>query len=339
VRAVRLGVAVALAAVLLAAGRGWAATAPQHTNVSMFFPAWSRGGDLIAWTQPGANGGARLWVAHPDGSRAHPIVPSVRGLGQIAWVGGDRLLVWVGFRLTVVTLAGHGTVVARVNGERFSLDARGDRVATVPPRCSICGGPVEVQNLVTGRTVDIGPPDGRAAAPSLSPDGGSVAFQRTRCDRSGDACSPLGGIWVASTRTSTGHPRELTRRGTCPAWGPGGRAVAYLLDGRLRLADVASARTVLLDPDATCGQTTAPAWSPDGKRLAVVDHAQRLALVDVAARRVRVVPNPGIGVVIGLSWSPNGRELLVAARPVPLACSSLWRIDAATGQARLVRAC
>jgi Tol biopolymer transport system component len=209
----------------------------------------------------------------------------------------------------------------------------------VPPGCPICGGPVEVQNLATGRTVDVGPPDGRAAAPSLSPDGRSVAFQRSSCDRSGDTCSPLGGIWVASTRTSTDRLRELTPRGTCPAWGPAGRTIAYLLDGKLRLADVASGRTTLLEGDATCGQTTAPAWSPDGKRLAVVDHARRLALVDVAARRVRVVRNPGIGVVVGLAWAPNGRELIVAARPVPLACSSLWRVDAATGRARLVRTC
>ncbi len=318
---------------------GARAANPQHTNVSMFFPAWSRGGDLIAWTQPTADGGARLWVAHPDGSQARPLVPAVRGLGQIAWVPGNRLLVWVGFRLTTVTLAGRGSVVARVDGERFSLDGASDRVATVPPGCAICGGPVEVQDLVTGRTVEIGPKDGRAAAPSLSPDGGSVAFERSRCDRSGDACTALGGIWVASTRVSTTHLRRLTARGTCPAWGPGGRGIAYLVGSTLRVADVATGRTTLLDRDAACGEATSPAWSPDGSRLAVVNREQRLAFVDVRTRRVRAVRDPAIGVVVGMAWAPSGRELLVAARPVRYACSSLWRVAAATGKATLVRAC
>jgi len=337
VRAGRIVFVLLLAAVLASAGRAPGAT-PGHANVSVFFPAWSRGGDLIAWTQQTA-AGAQLWVARPDGSRARPVFPPVRGLGQIAWIDHDRLLVWVGFRLVAVTLAGHGTVVARVDGERFSLDASADRFATVPPGCPICGGPVEVQDLVTGKRVEVGPADGRASEPSLSPDGRSVAFLRSRCDRAGDACSSLGGIWVGSTRTPPGRLRELTRRGTCPVWGPAGRGIAYLLDGTLRVADVASGRTTLLDRDASCSQTTAPAWSPDGMRLAVVDRAQRLALVDVRTRRVRVVRNPGIGVVIGLAWAPDGRRLLVAARPVPLACSSLWRVDAATGRARLVRAC
>jgi Tol biopolymer transport system component len=337
-----VGLAAVLAAVLaaaLAAGDGGAATPRPRANVSMFFPAWSRDGHWIAWTQPTAGGGARIWVAHPDGAGAHPIARPTRGLGQIAWVSHDRLLVWVGFRLVAVTLSGRGTVVARVNGERFSLDRAGVHVATGPPGCALCTGPVEVQDLVTGGTVDVGPAGDRADEPSLAPDGRSVAFQRARCDRAGDACSPLGGIWVAAARPHA-PLRELTRTGTCPTWAPDASRIAYLAGNALRVAAVATGSTRLLDGDASCGQATNPAWSPDGRRLAVVGRSQaRLALVDARTGRVRRVGTPGLGVVVGLAWAPGGRQLLVAARPVPYACSSLWRVDAATAAATLVRPC
>jgi Tol biopolymer transport system component len=331
-----------LALVMLAssfAGGGAAAAPPRHANVSMFFPAWSRDGHWIAWTQPTAGGGARLWVAHPDGAGAHPIARPTRGLAQIAWVSHDRLLVWVGFRLVAVDLAGRGTVVADVNGERFSLDRAGTRVATGPPDCALCTGPVEVQDLVSGRTVDVGPPGDRADEPSLSPDARSVAFARSSCDRTGDACVPLGGVWVAATKPRA-RLRELTRSGTCPAWAPTGDRVAYLDGAALRLADVATGATRVLDRDASCGQTARPAWSPAGDRIAVVGRTRpRLALVDVHTGHVRIVRAPGLGVVTGVAWAPGGRQLLVAARPVPYACASLWRVDAATGAARRVRAC
>lgn len=338
VKALRLVALLALATALVAGGGG-AATPRPHANVSMFFPAWSRDGHWIAWTQPTAGGGARIWVAHPDGAGAHPIARPTRGLGQVAWVSHDRLLVWVGFRLVAVRLSGRGTVVARVNGERFSLDRAGVHVATGPPGCALCTGPVEVQDLDDGRTVDVGQAGDRADEPSLAPDGRSVAFERARCDRAGDACAPLGGIWVAATRPHA-PLRELTRTGTCPAWAPDARRIAYLAGDALRVAAVATGATHLLDRDASCGQATSPAWSPDGRSLAVVGRAQaRLALVDAATGRVRRVRAPGLGVVIGLAWAPSGRQLLVAARPVPYACASLWRVEAATGAATLVRAC
>lgn len=337
-RTLRLAVLVVLAAAVLAAD-GSAATPPRHANVSMFFPAWSRDGHWIAWTQPTRGGGARIWVARPGGAGAHPIARPTRGLGQIAWVSHDRLLVWVGFRLVVVTLAGRGSVVANVNGERFSLDRTALHVATGPPDCPLCTGPVEVHDLVSGRTVDVGPSGSRADEPSLSPDGRSVAFERSRCDRTGDACAPVGGIWVAAAKAHA-TLRRLTATGTCPVWAPAGNRIAYLAGGTLRVADVATGATRPLGRDAGCGQTTSPAWSPDGRRVAVVGHAEaKLALVDIRHGRIRRIRTPGIGVVTGLAWAPDGKQLLVAARPVPYACASLWRVDAATGRAHVVRAC
>ena len=93
--------------------------------------AWSLDGSRIAWSQLiGAR--EQVWVADRDGSSAHAIGGPIDSLGQIAWLPDNTLIYWADFRLFRLTLAGRSSMLAPVIGGRFSIDARGTRVAFGP---------------------------------------------------------------------------------------------------------------------------------------------------------------------------------------------------------------
>jgi hypothetical protein len=280
-----------------------------------------------------------VWVAEPDGSSPRRVARPVEALSQIAWLPGNALLYWARFAIYRLTLGGKSTLVARVQGERFSLDARGDRVATAPPGCPFCAGPARVDDLATGADQPIGRRGEAVDSPSLSPDGAEVAFRRYRCAKAESDCVQIGGIWIASTRG--GAWRRLTTGGSCPIWSPDGKTILYLgAAGAIRLVPTAGGPSRLLLRHGRCSAAFPPSWSPDSREVALFQGtAGRLVTVDVATRRTRLATGSPLGVAVGFAWSPDSSSLLVAARPVPLACASLLRVDATTGASRLLRAC
>src|SRR5581483_7878520 len=197
--------------------------------------------------------------------------------------------------------------------------------------------PVVVHDVGTGAIIARTDPaaDEADVAPTLSPDGTQVAYGRVRLEAGGS------GIWTM--RVGGGAPVQLTTAGSCPNWSPDGKTIAYLASNdfpsalRLVSPQGGTARSIL-SRTVTC-ELGSPSWSPNSRRIAVVLASEHLGVVDVATGRVRVVPKLLVGGDDSFSWSPNSSTLLVAASTKVHGCSSLWKVTARTGTARIFRRC
>ena len=288
--------------------------------------AWSPSGSRIAWSQLiGAR--EQVWVAARDGSSAHAVSGPIDSLGQIAWLPDNTLIYWANFRLFRLTLAGRSSMLAPVIGGRFSIDARGTRLAFGPP---IGAGPIVIYALATGAARRIGGKPASDSLPSLSPDGNRVAFSRRD------------GIWIA--RTAGGAAHRILRSGYCVRWSPDGRMLAYIdsSDSSLRLVSPTGGKRTILLRAASCNESVPPGWSPNSQDLAVVrgHEEQRVMIVDARTHKSNVVTRPAIGATIDFfSWSPDSSELLITSRRTPRSCSLLWKVNTTDGSSRLIRGC
>ncbi len=198
-------------------------------------------------------------------------------------------------------------------------------VAFVCPGTIAAGGPRPVQpEDVAGLE--------RITDPRISPDGGWVAFQRSRFDKEKRWTTA---VWFVSADGARTWPIAANAaESRAPRWSPDGGTVAYL--GRVRpeepvrlyLYRLAERRTVRVVA-GTEGAVDA-IWSPDGTRVALVrrdpepeaprghdaivvgEHHRhrRLWLVDVAKGRVRPLQRRS-GSVWHAAWSPDGWRLAV----------------------------
>jgi Tol biopolymer transport system component len=144
-------------------------------------------------------------------------------------------------------------------------------------------------------------------APTLSPNGGQVAF------------AALGDIYVM---TIGGKPENITHDkylDTDPAWSPDGSQLVFSSDrgGKLLelwIHDFRSGRDRQLTNLTT--QPQGATWSPDGKRIAFFDvdgmwRAASLSVVDVATGKVRKIHDTLFGPGAP-TWSPDGKRIALA---------------------------
>jgi Tol biopolymer transport system component len=148
--------------------------------------------------------------------------------------------------------------------------------------------------------------------PSLSPDGGLVAYSSSR---SGNA-----DIWVVDARGGTSlRLTDDAASDRSPAWFPDGGALAFVSDrlGQDAIWKVSrlGGSAVLLVPDAED-----PAVSPDGTRVAFSRRGssgqQRIAVAELAdPSHVTLLTGDGDGLWEHRrpAWSPDGRTLCYAA--------------------------
>lgn len=151
-------------------------------------------------------------------------------------------------------------------------------------------------------------PDGFDATwPTWSPDGRKIAFEHTTAAAGTRASS----IYIVSI-DGTGL-RLLTSNGEAPAWGPGGKKIAFSRGGRIYVTSPdGAALRVVADPGDECESYKEPTWSPDGEFVAFAAWGSCDGPHDFtgASRgygaRVKVVAD---GLFEGPKWSPDGKAI------------------------------
>ena len=196
---------------------------------------------LIGWQRETPSGFPQLRVANPDGSDARTVFPSPRRIGELE----------LAFSPTDPNLV----VFTRFSAGPFSADLFRGNLAT--------GG---VRRLGTPRSADI--------APTVSPDGSTIAYFGVRRPRS-NSPAPLErirliGINGEDPRTIT--PRNL--RGIDPDWSPDGTRFVYC-EARVRPRTVQN-RIAVMNVDGTGRRPLTryggpsevnPKWMPDGQTI------------------------------------------------------------------------
>lgn len=358
-----LGSALAIAVAIGCGAAGGAATKPVSPCGTVNAPAWSPDGTQIAWFgyrwPPPPNGHATgSWntlrafcASDADGKNLHQLPRTVCGErcpnnlgdppGQLDWVGPNLLVYGSDDGVHTITVGQKPKLLTRAGPVPYSLDARGDRVATATtaPGCMACaGGSVTIRSVPSGAVVGVlGGRKFLNTEPSLSPDGTQVAFSRS----SGKNAEAKSSIWIAAADGS--HLRLLERNGESPLWSPAGNRIAYLATG------ATSAAWRLVSPQGGASTTllrnassTVFGWSPDGRWIAYPDSRSRLAIIDVTTKKVRTLLKlRGPYGPASVAWSPNSQQLLVVSRPrTHSSCpSALWRVPLEGGKPALVHTC
>lgn len=299
-------------------------------------PAWSPDGTQIAWAESGGPG-ARIWLASSNGSNAHPVTPPIDAFFQLAWLPGDQFLYDADFRLFRLPLKSLQTVRFG-SGIYFSTNPAGTISAwATADDCPQCYGPINVRTLSGGPTTSLGGAKVQNGAPTISPDGRSVAFERVFFNKASGEYGLGGAIWVSST--SGGPLKQIVSSGACPDWSPDGRQIVYVDGSNLRLVPPGGGpSTLLLRGLGICNLDSPPTWSPDSRNVANVDNLGRLLIVNVATRRATAVTGRAMGSVVGFAWSPDSTKLLVTAQAKTTSCT-LWDVTTTGSATPLRRTC
>lgn len=159
----------------------------------------------------------------------------------------------------------------------------------------------------SGETTRLGPDDLFALqyirGGCLSPDGRWVAYAVSRTEQSEHFQ-----IWVAEIATGKRQPLPHPGNATAPAWCPDGSRIAFVADGRLRVAEFPSLS--VSDPLTPAEHSVegAIAWSPDSRRIAV--SLSRRRVVEGPRRLVaRVFRVDGMGFLD--DWTQQIHEIVL----------------------------
>src|SRR4029079_11541798 len=173
------------------------------------------------------------------------------------------------------------------------------------PAVTVLGGKVAESRLSVG--------------PTLSPDGGAIAYFSDRSQHSID-------MVVADTRTGAVRRRVVKTEGdphfeslqfieSAGAWDPDGRrlVMAALSGGApvLTILNAASGSVERELPIRQADQVFSPTWSPDGKRIAfsvLHNGFSDLDVIDLETGAVRPLTSDAFA-DLHPSWSPDGRTI------------------------------
>jgi Tol biopolymer transport system component len=149
-------------------------------------------------------------------------------------------------------------------------------------------------------------------APSWSPDGTRVAFQRS---------GPADGIWVLEVAAGTMSLVPHTEHGFQPTWSPDGTRIAFTREGAggttsIRVLAVGGGQLAVTPAG---GFDQAPDWSPDGKRLAfnrfLPGEGNRVFTVAPSGKGLTQVTFGGGPTAfndVHPAWSPDGGRIAFA---------------------------
>ncbi len=215
---------------------------------------------LIGWQREKPSGFPQLVVANPDGSAARTVFVDPPRTGELE----------LGFSPTDPNVV----VFSRFTAGPFSTDLfRG--------------------NLATGRVKRLIRPGSADIAPTLSPDGTTIAYFGVRKPRKADRNSPGPPERIRLIGINGENPRAITPpnlRGIDPDWSPDGTRFVYT-EARLRPRSVQN-RIVVMNVDGTGRRPLSsyggpneinPKWMPDGQTIVFEQMRERGSRSDIAA--------------------------------------------------------
>jgi len=178
-------------------------------------------------------------------------------------------------------------------------------------------------------------------APTWSPDGTQIAFQRVAKDSGGIYVVPaLGGAVRKLRSTNASFDRSMH-----VSWSPDGRTIAFAdspFPGghkRLQLLSLETLQSTQIEHDDKCIEEVLPAFSPDGKQLAYACSLSSregefgLSVATADGRAPRIIKESS-GWLKGLEWLPDSKALLFAESPTGMEPAILRELDLANGSVR-----
>ena len=185
-------------------------------------PAWSPGGDRIAW-QSGPPGTADLLVMRADGSGKRLLVGGNGDHADPAWSPDGARIAFASTRAgrrqlwSVAAAGGDPEPLAQVPGRVWAPAWSPDGASIAFARETARDSDVWVLELADGSTRGLTRGVGRDSRPDWSPGGGSIAFARVSERRSS--------IWVVDATTARAGPVEGTEGLADPDWARTDRAL------------------------------------------------------------------------------------------------------------------
>jgi dipeptidyl aminopeptidase/acylaminoacyl peptidase len=256
-------------------------------------PRWSLDGRYLAFLSGRQEGkGAQLWLLDRRGGEAQRVSQLRGGISDYAWSPDSK-------RIVLVVDEETDTIAAKDTGEKktpkpividrytFKRDIVG-YLGTKRSTLSLFDvGTRKTEPLTRGLTDD--------DAPAWSPDGGRIAFVRSRVPEPRDIENS--DVFVIEARTGA-TPRRLTDfpgpDGGRPAWSPDGKWIAFLRGDDPRFSAYHQNKLAVVAGDGGAARVLtasldrpvfAPRFAADGRSIFVVvvdDREQQLARVRVA---------------------------------------------------------